>query len=455
MLANGQAAGGREREQGAQREFLPAALEIQETPPSPAGRALVVVLLLLLVLGIAWACFGHVDIVVSATGRIVPTGEVKVVQALETGKVTRLHVRNGDEVQAGQLLISLDPTIAEADEHRLARQLSDAERELQWRRALGSWLAPLDATLEATELRSIEADNLQGRARLMYEQMVGELSARLDAVSKERDATAAALSVAEAEAQRVAATLPILRDRVQSYKALYDKQFGAKVAYLELLQQLTEMERSVPMLAAKVEQLRGELAAQEAKLAATTLEMRTQNLLQLTALEAEQAALIQEKRKASLRREQQVITAPVTGTVEQLAIHTVGAVVTPAQALMHIVPTAATIEAQVTLQNKDVGFIQEGQLAEVKVDTFQFTRYGVIAAQVLAVGEDAVKQEGLGWVFPMRLELERDTLMVEGREIRLSPGMSVTAEIKTGQRRLIEFFLSPLLRYQRESVREH
>ena len=183
-------------------------------------------------------------------------------------------------------------------------------------------------------------------------------------------------------------------------------------------------------------------------------ELRKHNLMELARLDSERGALEQESRKARQRQQQLTITAPVTGAVQELAVHTVGGVVSPGEELLKIVPERATIEVEALLQNKDIGFIREGQLAEVKVDTFNFTRYGLIDARVLNISNDSVEDARLGWVFKLRLALEQDTIRVEDRVVKLSPGMAITAEVKTGKRRLIEFFLSPLLRYKQESVRE-
>jgi hemolysin D len=195
-------------------------------------------------------------------------------------------------------------------------------------------------------------------------------------------------------------------------------------------------------------------AAITARLDATRDELRRHNLMELARLDSERGALEQESRKARQRQQQLTITAPVTGAVQELAVHTVGGVVSPGEELLKIVPERATIEVEALLQNKDIGFIREGQLAEVKVDTFNFTRYGLIDARVLNISNDSVEDARLGWVFKLRLALEQDTIRVEDRVVNLSPGMAITAEVKTGKRRLIEFFLSPLLRYKQESVRE-
>lgn len=260
--------------------------------------------------------------------------------------------------------------------------------------------------------------------------------------------------MAAAELTRTQDALPILAERVEAYKYLQDKKYGAKVQYLQILQQQVEMEKSIPVLKARQSQLKETVAALDARLQTQLLEQRKNNLLELERLNNEIAVLKQEFTKANQRHKQQTLTAPVDGVVQQLAIHTIGGVVTPAQELMKVVPQNATVEVEALVQNKDIGFISQGQTAEVKVDTFNFTKYGVIDAEVINITQDAVADENLGWVFQMRLKLDKNSVDVNEKPIKLSPGMSIMAEVKTGKRRLIEFFLSPLLRYKQESIRE-
>lgn len=437
-----------------QRLFLPAALEVQETPPSPAGIRLLWILLVLFTIAVLWASFSHVDIVVTAPGRIVPSGYVKSIQAIEIGTVSAIHVQEGDRVQAGQALVSFNPTYADADSERIDQRLDEMALEIHWRRALGAWLAGADEAMAQSAIEGLADHPDRERAAALYGQHLQEIAARLTTLERERDATRAGLTMAAAESERVNATLPILADRVAAYQALYDAQFGAKVTYLEMLQQRTELEKSQPVLQAREQQLAQELAALDARLLATREEYRTQNLVRLTQLESEREVLLQEGIKAKQRQQQQVLSAPVQGTVQQLAVHTVGGVVTPAQELMKIVPENATIEVEALLQNQDIGFVNEGQRAEVKIDTFNFTKYGLIDAELINISNDAVEDEQLGRVFKLRLKLEQDDILVDDKLVELGPGMAVTAEIKTGKRRLMEFFLSPLLRYRQESVRE-
>jgi hemolysin D len=437
-----------------QSQFLPAALEVQETPPSPAGHWLLWLLVSLFTIGVLWAAFGEVDIVVTAPGRIVPSGQVKQVQAPQAGTIAAILVREGDRVEVGQPLVRLDPTYANADDQRIRRQLDDVALQIYWREALEVWLA--GDRRDKVEIRpSSTLDHAgQVRARALFRQHRHETNARMLTLVKELAANRAEQATVKAERDRAQATLAVLMQRVAAYKALLDQHYGAKVQYLEMLQQQTNLERSIPVLQSQEHQLRETASVITARKEAAASELRKQNLMELARLHSESGTLEQESRKARQHQQQQLLTAPVTGTVQELSVHTVGGVVSPAQVLMKIVPENAAIEVEALLQNKDIGFVNEGQLAEVKIDTFNFTKYGLVDAEILDISNDAVEDQQLGWVFKMRLALDRDSIAVEGKLVKLSPGMAITAEVKTGKRRLIEFFLSPLLRYKQESVRE-
>ena len=169
---------------------------------------------------------------------------------------------------------------------------------------------------------------------------------------------------------------------------------------------------------------------------------------------SKRAQLTQERSKAEQRTRLTQMTAPVAGTVQQVAVHTEGGVVTEAQVLMIIVPKDAQVTAEVVIDNKDIGFVNAGQVAAIKLETFPFTRYGTVEAKVSSVTADAVNDEKRGAIFPATLALSQDSIVVDGKRIHLSPGMNVTAEIKTGKRRVIEYLLSPVQTTMSESLGE-
>jgi hemolysin D len=275
--------------------------------------------------------------------------------------------------------------------------------------------------------------------------------ARLDAEIARRQAETATLQAALAKLED---TLPLARQREADIQGLAAQGFVAGHAGQDRTRERIELERDLATQAARIREAHAALAeSQHAKTAYLAETRRALNdrlaqaKLKMTQLQSEGAKTAQRERLAQL-------TAPVAGTVQQLAIHTAGGVVTPAQALMVVVPDSASITAEVVLDNKDIGFVRPGQSAGIKLETFTYTRYGTVPAVVKSVSADAVNDEKKGAVFTVTLELAKHSLDIDGQQIRLAPGMNLTAEIKTGQRRVIEYLLSPLQRRVGESLRE-
>ena len=349
--------------------FLPAALEIVETPPSPIGRAIGATIVAVFCVALLWAAFGHVDIVASASGKVVPSGRVKLIQPFETGVVRSIHVRDGQSVKAGEVLIELDPSITAAEQAQKKAELD---------------------TIAAT-VDKLEADE------------------------------------------------PIIAQRVDILKKLVDKGLGSKLTYLETLQQLTDNQKDTAIQ-------RSRLAEANAAVAAITARMK-----------------------------RQILTAPVDGVVQQLAVHTIGGVVTSAQQLAMIVPSDVVLEIEALVPNREIGFVHVGQDVQIKVDAFNFTRYGLLHGRVLSVSQDAIVRDvspdkrkdntpgaestssepkGQELNYAVRVSLDRTQIQVDDAVANLSPGMVVTAEIKTGSRAVITYLLSPLLRYAHDSMHE-
>ena len=349
--------------------FLPAALEIVETPPSPIGRAIGATIVAVFCVALLWAAFGHVDIVASASGKVVPSGRVKLIQPFETGVVRSIHVRDGQSVKAGEVLIELDPSITAAEQAQ-----KNAERD----------------TIAAT-VDKLEADE------------------------------------------------PIIAQRVDILKKLVDKGLGSKLTYLETLQQLTDNQKDTAIQ-------RSRLAEANAAVAAITARMK-----------------------------RQILTAPVDGVVQQLAVHTIGGVVTSAQQLAMIVPSDVVLEIEALVPNREIGFVHVGQDVQIKVDAFNFTRYGLLHGRVLSVSQDAIVRDvpldktkdntpgaestssepkGQELNYAVRVSLDRTQIQVDDALANLSPGMVVTTEIKTGSRAVITYLLSPLLRHVHNSMGE-
>lgn len=433
-------------------QFLPAALELQETPVSPAPRIAMWLIMAFAFIALLWAVFGHIDVVAVAHGKIVPNDRTKLIQPIETATVRAIRVTDGQTVKAGDVLIELDPTQAEADAARLANDLAAARLQATRAKALLAAIASGKSPV-LSALPDIEP------ARLAQEQHVldgqyGEYQAKLARIDADIARREAELRSTQEIVRKLEQTVPIARQRAQDFKDLVERNFISKHGYLEKEQARIEQEADLATQRSRIKELTA--ALQEGKNQRTALVAETKRLALDSLNEAEQKATTyrQELIKAESRGKLMTLTAPVDGTVQQLAVHTVGGVVTPAQPLMMIVPKDNPIEVEAYVENKDIGFVNPGQEAVVKVETFPFTKYGTIDAKVTHVSHDAVNDEKRGLIFPARVALERASLQVENKTVPLSPGMAVTVEIKTAQRRVIEYFLSPLLQYKDESLRE-
>jgi hemolysin D len=425
--------------------FLPAAIEIQETPPSPAGRAIVAIILLFFVLSLAWATLSEVDIVSVAPGRIIPSGHSKTVQPLEIGTVIVIDVTEGQRVAAGDVLIQLDPGAALADVTRLQNELATNRREIQRFERLLDMLDSEMGSIAATLTESAD-DLLAGQWH--------EFEDRMAVLQRERERQLLQRDSAQQQVDKLEAVLPIVTRRATDRKGLAAKKLLPEQHYLEAEQERLEMSHDLRTQERRVSEFNAGINELDARIEFTRSGFHRQVLEGLAEAERSMAATQQELVKAEIRARSRTIVAPVDGVVQQLAVHNVGAVVTPAQDLMVIVPQNGELEVEALLENKDIGFVEVGQSAEIKIDTFPFTRYGTIAGQVVDLSNDAVSDEQRGLVYKMRVAMDRSEINVNGRQVRLSPGMSVSVESKTGTRRMIGFFLSPLLRYADESVRE-
>ncbi|BAL24635.1 HlyD family type I secretion periplasmic adaptor subunit [Azoarcus sp. KH32C] len=433
-------------------QFLPAALELQETPVSPAPRVAMWLLVAFALIAISWAVFGRIDVVASAHGKIVPGDRTKVIQPIETATVKAIHVTDGQTVKAGDVLIELDATNAAADIARLTNDLVIARLQAARAQAL---LGAIDtgAAPVLGSVHDVGAVQLAQEQRLLkgqYSEYQAKL-ARIDADIAKREAE---IRSTQEIIRKLEQTAPIARQRAQDFKDLVEKNFISKHGYLEKEQARIEQEADLATQRGRLKELMA--ALQEGRGDRSALVAETRRLALDSFHEGDQKAATYEQElvKAQSRGKLMTLTAPLDGTVQQLAVHTVGGVVTPAQQLMVLVPQDSPVEVEAYVDNRDIGFVNPGQEAEVKIETFPFTKYGTIHAHVTHLSRDAVNDEKRGLIFPARVNLERGTIQVESKTVNLSPGMAVTVEVKTAQRRVIEYFLSPLLQYKDESLRE-
>lgn len=432
-------------------EFLPAALEIQTAPPSPIGRAILWTIMALLTVSVVWASVGQIDIVATAQGKVIPSGYSKVIQPYETGVIAAIRVQDGQVVKRDEVLIELDPTQNQADRDRASNEYRAARVEAARLQALIAGVPTFVAPPESDPLY------VRLQQQLLRDQLT-EYQARVDATQHIIAQRAASMDATKENIQRLISTVPMETERASAFKRLMERGAVTKLDYLQAEGQRIDKLQELIGQQHKLRQDQAALAEAENNRRALVSEFQQTKQAELSALETKAASLSQEVTKAGQKAELQRLVSPIDGVVQQLVVHTVGGVVTPAQPLLIVVPQDHPVEVEAQLENKDVGFVKEGQSAEIKIETFPFTLYGTIPGKVLTVSDDALSlnkdKSTEGLVFATRVSLASGTIPVEGKLVHLSPGMAVTVEIKTGRRRVIEYLLSPVLKSLQESLRE-
>ena len=437
----------RPRPDGLAVEFLPAVLEIQETPPSPLGRKIVCLIISLFLAAITWATFGQIDIITVAQGKIIPGDYSKVIQPLEAGVVTAIHVRDGQYVTKGDVLIELDASSSSADEGRLNNERTSAMVSACRLRAL------LDGKDRFTAPEGAAADIIELQQTLLRDQQT-EVENKFQSANRQIDQRRATLNVTESNIKRLERTLPLISQRVEALKSLLEKDYVSKSDYLALEEERVNQQQELAM--ERFKRVEQQAALDDAIKQPESIMTEYKNAWQgeLSKIETDIKSLAKEEVKAGVRTSQQTLTAPINGVVQQLSMHTIGGVVTPAQQLMVIAPREGQLEIEAWIENKDIGFVKEGQATEIKVEAFPFTKYGVIDGKLLHVSHDAVPLDKVGYVYSARVDMEQTSIDVGDKQIRLSPGMNVAVEVRTGKRSVIEYFLNPILRGFNETARE-
>lgn len=439
-----------------ERDFLPAHLELTETPVSPLPQWTARLIMLFAVLALVWAWFGQLDIVAVAQGKTEPGGQSKVIQPLETAEVKVIHVRDGQHVEAGETLLELRAVGSDADVTQSEKALHAAQLA-KWRNE--ALLAALDHNrppqmnkAAALQAGIDEADFLQ--AQLLVSNQYQAWAAQDQQIRARIRQHEAESRVVNAEIDKLTNLGSIESKRTSDLNKLVKQNFISNHAYLEQKSKLIENQNDLKSKRNQREQIKAAIDEAKDSRAVNTQTIRRDTLDALRQADEQSAQLRAQLDKAQQRQRLMRLAAPVSGTVQQLATHTIGGVVTAAQPLLVIVPDDYQLNVKALILNKDIGFVRQGQEAVIKIEAFPYTRYGYLTGKVQTISYDAIENEQLGLVYAATIALDHDTLNIEGQPVRLSAGMNITAEIKTGKRRVLDYLLSPLQTKIDESLRQ-
>jgi hemolysin D len=440
-------------------EFAPALLYVQHEPPSPLPRMVLRGVLLLLAVLLIWACWGKLDIVAVAEGKLVPLTYLKIVQPAEAGIVRDIAVTEGQHVEAGQVLVRMDSNISEADSLAVQNQLQ----------------------LKAMELRRIEAE-LAGRpfkrepgdSPELYQRILSEYQSNVNALQdrlatenanlmKARHDLASTLEIQ----RKLEETLPTYQAQEVAYERLGKDGFMGKLMVLDKQRERIEKEQDLRSQEYNAQSLKATIDHSERRLAQTISEYKQKLQAEQVSIFGEYQSLQQEWAKQSHKNSLLELKAPQSGVVKDLATHTPGTVVIPGAVLMTLVPSGEKLQAEVWLKNEDAGFVVRGQKVKVKLAAYPFQKYGMVDGEVIQVSADATERangafqsaeaassSGMHSTYRTLVQLKQQYLEVEKDRLRLSPGMQVSAEVKLAEQTVMEYLLSPVRRAFHNAGRE-
>ena len=441
-------------------DFSPAILRLQRQPPSPRPRLVLYLIGGLFAGLLLWSLFGRLDIIAVAPGRLVPSSYVKMVQPANAGIIKEILVHEGDSVRKDQVLVRMDASLSQAESRQVQTQL----------RSAGMQLRRVDAELSRAQPELRVSDD-----PVLFRQMLAHYHARrqaqLDALATERAVHARVeqdLRGAREQEAKLRKMLPIYEDQERAWQQLVDEGFAGRLQAEERKRLRIDAEQELKARRAAMEGYRATLEQSRQRLAQIESAYRQQLHNERVELEAQHQRLQQEWEKQQHRNQLLELKAPQDGIIKDLATHTEGAVLQPGTVLMTIVPAEEPLRAEVWVDNRDRGFVREGQPVKLKVAPYPFQKYGMVEGVVRTVSADATEapQRGAaaadggsgsqapGYQFRSIVELKSQLLESDGVRHKLMPGMQVDAEISLGSRSVLEYLLSPVRKAFHEAARE-
>lgn len=424
-------------------EFQPLLVEIEERPTSPLGRGLLWTILAFMLITTLWLFLAKIDVVVTARGKIIPTGEIKVLQPIETGVISGIHVIEGQFVKKGQILMDIDPSVTDSN-------LNSKQKNLELLTVENARLIALIKDKEFNPKKLTQDESLIDTQMLIYQtkivgyhqqlqlikEQINQVNSQIQATKEDINRAHKLSAAATKREERLLKVIDIIA--AQEYEAAHKE-------VIEYEEQGLVKEHEVSKLESKLTELNEQKLLVKQDYQNKLLESLTEKRKEATMLKVEIKSI-------AFKQAKQHLTSPVDGYIGKLHVHTVGGVITPAEKVITIIPKDAPLIIKATLLNQDSGFVKKGMEVSIKIDTFDFQKYGMIHGIVTHKSDDSIDDEKLGPIYEIYITPQEYTLTVNGEEVQLRSGMSVSAEMKVGKRRVIEFFLYPLIKYLDEGM---
>jgi hemolysin D len=432
-------------------QFKPSIVAIQDDPASPAGRIVAWTLCLIILTAIIWSCIAKIDIIATATGQIVPVGNTKVIQSHIDATIKNINIKEGDFVKKGDLLIELDDERYSSEKESLEKML--AAENVKYNRA-NAMLNYIDRKV-IEKLPLVEFQSISPRLQeMLFEQEYRDLDSSVSMLNEMIDQKKYELESVVNNINHYKQTVNLTEIRAKKFKGLLDQKVSSELEFMEFEEKRIREKNELNTLISREKQTAANIKELNEKVKYTIIENKKRQLATIEESFNNINKVKEEINKNEILIKYSKITSPVNGYIQELKFHTIGGVMEQAQEVLKIVEDKSDIEVETMVLSKDIGFVHKGMEVAIKVDSFLFTKYGLVHGTVTNISEDAIKDEKMGLVYKTKIKLKEKTVHVDGKEIDLSYGMGVTSEIKTGTRTVMEFFLSPIIKKMNESINE-
>lgn len=432
-------------------DFQPDAIELEATEPPLAAHAVLYVLIALIVIALVWASVSNVDVVVSAPGKIVTDAQTVVIQPLETSVIRSLDIRVGQLVKKGEVIATLDPTFAEADVTQVKQRIA----------SLAAEIARLEAEQNDKPYRPRADDQDAALQAEVHEKRGAEYQARISGLKAD-------IAKNEADLKGTLRTQAVLKDRLESLKQiermksnLKDQAYVSQMGLLEAKEKRLEVEAAYEDAVNKGHQLEQQIQQARSAHDAFTRSWRQKTLDELVKARRDRDALQENLNKAERRSALVELRAPIDATVLELNKRSVGSVAKEAEPIVTLVPQGVPLEAEIQIPADEIGFVRKNDAVRIKIDAFPFQRHGTVDGVLTAIGEDSFIADGgargrpmTKAYYPARVGGLQSKLTKVPADTRLTPGMTLTAEIKVTERSVLSYFLYPLVKAFDEGIRE-
>jgi len=406
--------------------------------------------LLTVALLLLWASVAKVDEIVRSEGKIVPSGENKVLQNLEGGIVEEILVKEGESVRKGQVLLKIKNVKSKTELAGYLSKYNELAARVSRLRAQAK-----NAPLRFDAIMQKEHPELVAREKSLYEANMGRLRAQVETLKKQIRQKQEQLNEARAKLKNLRHSYTLIEEEVKMSEPMVKEGVKSKVDFLKLQREANAIRTEIDSVKNTIPRIRSSIAEIRSRIKEARLEFRSQSEKEMNEAIGEMERLTEKIKAFRDSVNRTLVRSPVDGVVKKLYVHTIGGVVKPGMDLAEIVPLDKNLIAEVKVSPKDIAFIYPGQKALVKFTAYDFAIYGGLKGEVVGISPDTVTDRKDRTFYIVRIKTDNNYLVSNGKKLKIIPGMVVNADIVTGKRTILDYLLKPIIHSKDYIFTEH